>query len=509
MTIEHYNVLIIGAGISGIGAARYLGKHCPDKSVAILEAKSEMGGTWNLFRYPGIRSDSDMHTMGYAFKPWKNPKAISDGQSILDYIRETAVETGADKLIRYNHKVTQIAWSTQDARWTVTVDCGEDGEKQYTCDFYFSCPGYYKHAEGYLPDWEGYESYKGQLVHPQFWPEDLDYENKRVLIIGSGATAVTLTPELAKKAAKVIQLQRTPTYVITRPSHDKQANALKKWLPATLAYHIVRWRNVMLGRIFARKFVKDIKGIKAFFLNGVKSQLPKDYDVKKHFEPPYLPGQQRICMVTDGDMFKAIRDGKAEMVTDDIECFTEKGVRTKSGEDIEADIIITATGLVLEFMGGVQVSVDGQPIDPSKLLIYKGFMYSNLPNLIYFTGYTNASWTLKVDLVADFACRLLKRMDAHKARYAMAKAVDDDFARMPPPNPFISGYVTRAAHRLPRFGDKPPWQHEQNYIADIKMLRFGKIEDGVLGLYDDETSIQLPPRQQADSDQDSARSAAE
>lgn len=500
MSAPHYDVLIIGAGLSGIGAARYLNTRCRNKTFAILEGKARMGGTWDLFRYPGIRSDSDMHTMGYAFKPWKNPKAIADGGAILDYIRETADENGLTDRILFEHKVVGAAWSSADSRWTLQIEHGDGSRSELTCGFLFSCAGYYRHGEGYLPDWAGYGDYKGRLVHPQFWPEDLEVAGKRVVIIGSGATAVTLSPSLAELGAEVIQLQRSPTYVVTRPAEDPLANRLKRWLPASLAYHAVRWRNILRGRIMAKRMGANLEGTKRMLVGMVKAQLGKDFDVEKHFKPSYLPGQQRICMVPDGDMFRAIRKGKVTMVTDEIERFTATGLALKSGETLDADIIVTATGLVLEFLGGVDVTVDGQVIDPGKLLIYKGFMYSNVPNLIYFTGYTNASWTLKVDLVAAYACRLLKAMDRKGARQATALADETVASKPGVANTFISGYVRRVAHRLPKHGADFPWLHEQNYLWDRKTLRGGKIEDGVLTLSGPQTIV-LPPSQRAQAPQ--------
>lgn len=500
MSGSHHDVLIIGAGLSGIGAARYLKKRCPKLSFAILEGKARMGGTWDLFRYPGIRSDSDMHTMGYAFKPWKNPKAIADGGSILDYIRETADENGLTDKILFEHKVVAAAWSSKDARWTLRVARGDGDIAEMTCGFLFSCAGYYRHGEGYLPEWEGYADYKGTLIHPQFWPQDLEVAGKRIVIIGSGATAVTLSPSLAGLGAEVIQLQRSPTYVVNRPAEDALANRLKRWLPASLAYHAVRWRNILRGRIMAKRMGGNLEGAKRMLVGMVKAQLGKDYDVETHFKPDYLPGQQRICMVPDGDMFRAIRKGKVTMVTDEIERFTPTGLLLKSGQRLDADIIVTATGLVLEFLGGVGVTVDSQPIDPAKLLIYKGFMYSNVPNLIYFTGYTNASWTLKVDLVAAYACRLLNAMKRKGVKQAVALAGEEAFASPGPANPFISGYVRRAAHRLPRHGAAFPWIHEQNYLWDRKTLRGGKLEDGVLTLSDPRPAV-LPPSQRAEAPQ--------
>lgn len=495
---HHHDVLIIGAGLSGIGAARYLKKHCPNKSFAILEGKANIGGTWDLFRYPGIRSDSDMHTMGYAFKPWKNPKAIADGDSILGYIRETADENGLTEKILFEHRVLSADWASETATWTLSVARADGSEVTMTAGFLFSCAGYYRHGEGYLPEWEGYADYQGTLVHPQFWPQDLDVAGKTVVVIGSGATAVTLSPSLAAQGAKVIQLQRSPTYVVSRPAEDPLANKLKKWLPSTAAYHAVRWRNILRGRIMAKRMGANLPGTKAMLVGMVKAQLGPDYDVEKHFKPSYWPGQQRICMVPDGDMFRAIRKGQVTMATDDIERFTDTGIQLKGGEHIDADIVVTATGLVLEFLGGIDVTVDGQLVDPAKLLIYKGFMYSNLPNLIYFTGYTNASWTLKVDLVAAYACRLLKAMDRKGAKQAMAIATEAEFATPAAANKFISGYVRRASHRLPKHGAAFPWIHEQNYLWDRKTLRGGKIEDGTLTL-SGPTAVTFPPSQRAES----------
>jgi monooxygenase len=498
MTAQHYDVLIIGAGLSGIGAARYLKTRCPGKTFAVLEGKARLGGTWDLFRYPGIRSDSDMHTMGYAFKPWKNTKAIAEGGSILDYIRETADENGLTDRILFEHKVLAADWSSADARWTLTVGRGDGSTATLTCGFLFSCAGYYRHGEGYLPRWDGYGDYEGTLIHPQFWPENLEVAGKTVVIIGSGATAVTLSPSLAALGAKVIQLQRSPTYVVSRPAEDPVANRLKRWLPASLAYHAVRWRNIIRGRIMSKRMGANLPGTKAMLVGMVKAQLGPGYDVAKHFKPDYWPGQQRICMVPDGDMFRAIRKGQVTMVTDEIERFTKTGIQLKDGGHLNADIVVTATGLVLEFLGGVRASVDGQAVDPAKLLIYKGFMYSNVPNLIYFTGYTNASWTLKVDLVAAYACRLLKAMDRKGAKQAVAVAGEAEFAAPAAANKFISGYVKRASHRLPKHGGAFPWIHEQNYFWDRKTLRGGRIEDGTLTL-SALRAVVFPASQRADA----------
>ena len=493
MTATDLDVIIIGAGLSGIGAARYLKRKCKGKSFAILEGKPRMGGTWDLFRYPGIRSDSDMHTMGYAFKAWTNPKAISDGESIRNYIIETAQENDLTRHMRFEHKVLSADWSSDEGRWTLTIDhAGE--EVTLTCKFIFSCSGYYKHEEGYLPEWEGYDSFKGECVHPQFWPETLDYTGKRVVIIGSGATAVTLLPTLAEKAAHVVQLQRSPTFVVSRPGEDAFANKLRKYLPDLLAYKLTRLRTILMSRVMRKRMSKDIAATKRLLIGGVAKQLGDSCDWKTHFVPSYLPGQQRICMVPDGDMFKAIRGGKASVVTGEIVSFNEAGIRLTSGEQVDADIIITATGLVMEFMGGVAVSVDGQRVDPSKLLIYKGFMYSNIPNMIYFRGYTNASWTLKVDLVAEYACRLLKLMDRRGISQVTPLATEEDFAQPKPSNAFISGYVVRTAHLMPKHGSRFPWVHEQDYFWDRKTLLRGKVDDGTLRL-GGATRVEFPPAQ--------------
>jgi cation diffusion facilitator CzcD-associated flavoprotein CzcO len=504
MADECFDVIIIGAGLSGIGAARYLKTRLPHKSFAILETKPRMGGTWDLFRYPGIRSDSDMHTMGYAFKPWKHPKAISEGPAIVSYIKETAAENELDRHIRYQHRVISASWSSQQSLWTLEIE-GADGRRgRLQCSFIFSCAGYYSHDQGYLPEWPGYGDYRGTLVHPQFWPEHLDYAGKRIVIIGSGATAVTLAPSLAGKAQHVTQLQRSPTYVVSRPSEDAFNTFLKRFLPAQLAYSATRWRTIIAGRLRARRMAKDPKRVKQMLVDLATAQAGPDCD-PKHFTPDYWPGQQRICRVPDGDMFRAIREKKVTVVTDEIERFDANGIQLKSGKRLDADIIITATGLVLQALGGVRYEVDGQAIAPNKLLMFKGFMYSNMPNLIYFTGYFNASWTLKVDLVADYACRLLKHMDENGAKQVTPVATDEVFAKPARPNRFISGYIRRAAHRMPKMGADFPWFTEQNYFWDRKTLLRGKIDDGTLD-FSGPKPIVLPSLQRAEQAQ---REAAE
>lgn len=496
MAVERFDVIIVGAGLSGIGAARYLKTRLPGKSFVILETKPRMGGTWDLFRYPGIRSDSDMHTMGYAFKPWKHPKAISEAGAIIQYIEETAAENDLNRHIRYQHRIVTASWSSARSLWTLEVEQADGGRIQLETPFIFSCAGYYNHHEGYLPEWPGYHDYKGTLVHPQFWPERLDYAGKRVVIIGSGATSVTLAPALAEKAAEVVQLQRSPTYVVSRPSEDGFNTFLKTFLPAKLAYQATRWRTIVTGRLRAKRFAKDPKRAKQMLIDLAKAQIGPDCDIS-HFTPDYWPGQQRICRVPDGDMFRAIRDGKVKMVTDHIERFDATGIQLKRGGRLDADIIITATGLVLQALGGIKYEVDRQAIEPGKLIVYKGLMYSNVPNLIYFTGYFNASWTLKVDLVADYACRVLKHMDDTGAKQVVPLAGNDVFAKPPRKMPFISGYIRRAAGRVPRQGAEFPWITESNYFWDRKTLLRGPVEDATLE-FSGPKPVVLPPLQRAE-----------
>jgi cation diffusion facilitator CzcD-associated flavoprotein CzcO len=490
---ETLDVVIVGAGLSGIGAARYLKSRLPGKSFAILESKPRIGGTWDLFRYPGVRSDSDMHTMGYAFKPWNHPKAMSDGDAILAYIKETAEENGLTSHIRFEHTLLGASWSSTRSQWTLEVRRGDGSTTRIRCRFLFSCAGYYRHDEGYLPQWRGFHDYKGTVVHPQFWPEELDWSGKRIVIIGSGATAVTLAPVLAEKAAHVIQLQRSPTYMVTRPAVDALAERLRRWLPPMLSYQAVRWRNILRNRLLIRQMARDLGRAKRQLVGLAKAQAGPACDIK-HLTPDYMPGQQRICRVADGDFFKAIRNGNLSLATGDIERFDAAGVWLASGQHVTADIVITATGLVLQALGGAAYEVDGQAIDPGKLLIFKGFMYSNVPNFVYFTGYTNASWTLKVDLVADHACRLLAHMDKTGARQVTARASEALFRQPGRPTNFISGYVRRAAHRMPRHGPAFPWIHEQNYFWDRKTLLRGKVDDGTLD-FSGPKPVVLPPSQ--------------
>jgi cation diffusion facilitator CzcD-associated flavoprotein CzcO len=474
---EHVNVLIVGAGLSGVGAAVHLQQNCPGKSYAILEGRDSMGGTWDLFRYPGIRSDSDMFTLGYSFKPWRGPKSITDGQSILDYIKETAQEYGVEGKVRFGHKVLAAEWSSAEARWAVRAE--RDGEPvELTCDWLYGCTGYYRYDEGFTPNFEGTERFGGQIVHPQHWPEDLDYDGKRVVVIGSGATAVTLVPSMAERAAHVTMLQRSPTYVISRPAADPVAGVLRRLLPEKLSYAATRWKNVFLMLASYKASRRWPHVVKRLIRRDLERQLPPDYDFDTHFKPRYNPWDERLCVVPDADLFKAIRAGKAEVVTDHVETFTEKGIRLQSGRELEADIIVTATGLNLLVLGGIQLLIDGKEKQFSETVGYKGMMFSGIPNMVMAMGYTNASFTLKTDLVADYICRLIKHMDAHGYRIATPRAPGASIEV----EPFIdlkSGYVLRSLDRLPKQAATHPWRLHQNYAQDIRLLRKGPIDDEI------------------------------
>jgi cation diffusion facilitator CzcD-associated flavoprotein CzcO len=479
--MEQFDVIIVGAGLSGIGAACHLRQRHPQKTFAILEGRNAMGGTWDLFRYPGVRSDSDMYTLGYRFRPWSDARAIADAPSILNYIRDTAAEFNVDKEIRYRHRVKHASWSTGHALWTVeaeTEKSSENTEAQFTCRFLYLCTGYYDYDAGYTPDWNGVERFGGQIVHPQKWPEDLDYEGKRVVVIGSGATAVTLVPAMAERAAHVTMLQRSPTYVVSRPAEDKIANGLRSLLPARAAYALTRWKNVLIQMFFYWLARSRPDLFKRMLAKGVRTQLGEQYDIK-HFTPKYNPWDQRLCLVPDSDLFNSIRDGRATVATDEIETFTETGLQLQSGEHLDADIIVTATGLVLKLMSGLHLTVDGAPVELSKTITYKGMMYSDVPNLVSAFGYTNASWTLKCDLTAEYVCRLLKYMDQHGYAQCTPRLNDPEITPVSAID-FTSGYVLRALHTLPQQGSKTPWRLHQNYFKDLSIFRFGKVDDGAM-----------------------------
>ena len=477
--MEHVDVIVVGAGLSGVGGACQLKMYCPNKSFVILEGRDAIGGTWDLFRYPGVRSDSDMFTLGYRFRPWRDAKAIADGPAILNYIRDTAAEFGVDKAIRYNHRVRRASWSSDEARWTVEVETGREKiPLQLTCNFLNLCTGYYDYDTGYTPEWRGVAQFRGKIVHPQKWPEDLDYTGKRVVVIGSGATAITLVPALAQQAAHVTMLQRSPSYIVTRPAEDKIANWLRRALPDRAAYVLARWKNVLTATFFYSLARKRPQLFKWMVAKGVRKQLGEDYD-SKHFTPPYNPWDQRLCFAPDADLFTAIRDGRVSVVTDQIDTFTDDGLLLKSGEHLAADIIVTATGLVLRLFSGMQLFVDETPVDLPKTLVYKGMMFSDIPNLAFAVGYTNASWTLKCDLTAEYVCRLLNHMDQHGFAFCTPRVNDPNIEEEPVID-FNSGYVLRALSTLPRQGSKTPWRLHQNYMKDLRMMRYGRVDDGTM-----------------------------
>ncbi|TNE58096.1 MAG: NAD(P)/FAD-dependent oxidoreductase [Alphaproteobacteria bacterium] len=480
MTTEHFDVVVVGAGISGIGAGCHLTMKSPDRSFVILEARDQIGGTWDLFRYPGIRSDSDMFTLGFSFKPWRDDDAIAGGGKILTYLNETIDEYHLRDKIRFGHEVKAANWDSKTSRWQVDVQRkGSNEVTQISCQFLFMCSGYYDYDEGYLPDWPGYGDYPGTRVHPQKWPEDLDYKDKKVIVIGSGATAVTLVPELAKEASHVTMLQRSPTYMAARPHQDPLANWLRGKLPAKWVYGITRWKKILLGNYFYKRSRAQPEKIKAWLVNQVREELGPDYDVKKHFTPSYNPWDQRLCLVTNGDLFDHIKDGSASVVTDHIDRFTPEGIRLKSGEELRADIIVTATGLKMKFLAGLAFTKDGAPIDLTDSLYYKGMMFSGVPNLAASFGYTNASWTLKCDLTCDYVCRLLNHM-SETGTHVATPMLNDPSVEEEPWLDFTSSYIERARDQFPKQGNKMPWQLHQDYFKDRKMLHKGALEDGVM-----------------------------
>ena len=478
----HFDVVIVGAGLSGIGAAYHLQKHCPDKTYAIVESRDALGGTWDLFRYPGIRSDSDMHTLGYGFKPWRAAQAIADGPAILDYINETADENDIRKNILFGRRLESASWSSEDAQWNLALACSDADAESLCCNLLLMCSGYYSYEKPHRPIFPGEEDFEGPIFHPQLWPEDLDYRGKRVVVIGSGATAMTLVPTMADEVEHITMLQRSPTYVIAFPDVDVIANTLRKFLPEKLAYRITRFKNVTLqSRVYQRTRVAPEK-VKDYLLGQVRKHLGPDYDVEKHFTPRYNPWDQRLCLIPNGDLYDAINSGKASVVTDHIDCITKKGIRLQSGEELDADIIIAATGLNMEVLGGAGFSVDGKPVHYPDVCTYKGMMYSDVPNLVQTFGYINASWTLRADLTAEYACRLLNHMDETGMRQCTPRLRDED--RGMPKRPWIEGfspgYMQRVMHLLPHQGDHAPWLNTQNYTADRKMVRRAALEDGVL-----------------------------
>jgi cation diffusion facilitator CzcD-associated flavoprotein CzcO len=480
MPRDHVDVLIVGAGLSGIGAACHLKAEFPERTYAILEARDALGGTWDLFRYPGIRSDSDMHTLGYRFRPWTAAEAIADGPAILDYVRDTAREHRVDEHIRYHHRVVRAAFSTADARWTVDAERSDTGETvSLTCDFLFINGGYYSYDNPYLPEFPGLDRFDGIFRHAQLYRDDIDYEGKNVVVIGSGATAVTLVPAMAEKAAHVTMLQRSPTYIVSMPKKDPVADVLRRVLPDRFAYPVVRWKNVLLQAASYRLSRRRPEFMKGLLVRGVKRQLPEGYDVRTHFKPYYNPWDQRLCLVPDGDLFRAISNGSASVVTDHIDTFTETGIRLESGEELQADVVIAATGLNLVALAGIDMTVDGEEVSLPDKMAYKGMMLSGVPNMAFTVGYTNASWTLKADLTSEYVCRVLSHMDEHGHRIAVPECTDPSIVAEPFLD-FQAGYVLRALDRFPKQGSRRPWRLDQNYPKDIRTIRHGRIDDGAL-----------------------------
>ena len=473
------DVLIIGAGLSGIGAARHLQANCPSKSWAIVEAREAIGGTWDLFRYPGVRSDSDMYTLGYNFMPWKERKAIADGPDILRYIQRASLEGQVDQKLRLGQRVVKANWLSGQALWQVVLHRSSDAaESTIQARFLYFCSGYYSYSQAHQPDFAGQGDFAGQIVHPQFWPEGLDYSGKKVVVIGSGATAVTLVPEMAKTAAHVVMLQRSPTYVVSRPSVDTIAQVLAKVLPSRWAYALTRWKNLLLGMYFYNIAQRKPAAVKKYLLSLVRKEMGPSYDTDQHFSPSYGPWDQRVCVVPDSDLFRAVKGGRASIVTDTIESFSQTAVVLTSGKELPADIIVTATGLKLSALGEVALSKDGIAFAPSDAIAYKGLMLSDLPNAALTFGYINASWTLRADLTAQYICRLLNHMDQHGQRVVVPKADPSVLAK-----PFMglsSGYVQRGQAHVPKQGDRPPWQAKQNYFSDLRALKWSRIDDGVL-----------------------------
>jgi monooxygenase len=479
MNTDYFDVLIVGAGLSGIGAAYRLQTECPNKSYAILEARAASGGTWDLFRFPGVRSDSDMFTLGYPFRPWKDSRAIADGASILSYIRSTANQFGIEKQIRYRHRVIKAQWNSEDSGWTVEVEVGASADRRtFTCSFLYMCSGYYSYDGGYKPDFPGQDRYEGRMVHPQEWPEDLDYDGKRVVVIGSGATAVTLIPAMSERAAEVTMLQRSPSYLLSLPAIDPIARGLGRLLPGGLAGRATRWKNVMMTLAFYQLCRRRPARAKKLLRAATARQLPEGYQLDPAFIPTYNPWDQRMCIAPDGDFFRAIKSGRASIVTDQIETFTERGLVLQSGKELEADIVVTATGLRLVPCGGAELEVDGEVIRPGQAFVYRGFMLSDVPNFAMCIGYTNASWTLRADLTSRSVCRLINHMDRFGHRQAVPR-VDKEGT---PPRPLLdltAGYVQRAVDVLPKQGDRPPWRLRQNYVLDWLSARCGDLTGGL------------------------------
>ena len=476
---ESIDVLIIGAGLSGIGGACHLRRNSPDRSFMILESREASGGTWDLFRYPGIRSDSDMYPFGYGFKPWSDRSSIADGHKILSYIREAAAEYDVEQHIRYQHKVVTASWSSTQSRWSVTAERGDTGEQvTISCQFIFSCSGYYDYDQGYTPEFAGIDNFKGQVIHAQHWPEQLDYQGKRVVVIGSGATAVTLVPAMSQDTASLVMLQRTPTYIASVPKEQPLAETLRKWLPDSWVFRLIRWKQVLFQIYLYQLSRRNPQRLRKYLLGLVRKEMGPDYDVDTHFTPDYNPWDQRLCVVPDVDLFTAIRENRAEVVTDHIDQFNKEGIHLKSGKQLDADIVVLATGLNLKFTGGVQYSVDGKVLDFAEHFIFRGMMFSGLPNMAFTVGYTNSSWTLKADLTGQYVSRLLNKMARHSYT-AVTPRLTGEVEEMPLLD-FDAGYVLRSRESFPKQGNRLPWKNYQNYIRDFIGLRLGRQNDDEL-----------------------------
>ena len=483
MAEEHFDVLIVGAGLSGVGAACRLRQRCPGKSFAVLEARGAIGGTWDLFRYPGIRSDSDMFTLGYRFEPWRAGKAIADGESIRAYIQTTAEEHRVEQKIRYGQRAVRADWDSAQARWTVEVETTGGERREVSCRFLYWCSGYYTYDRGFCPRFDGSERYRGQIIHPQSWPQDLECMGKRIVVIGSGATAVTLVPSLAERAAHVTMLQRSPSYIVSLPAEEALAEKLRRLrVPAQVAYEVVRWKNTLRQTLFYGLSRWRPELVKKLIRKGLEVQLPDGFDIERHFTPSYEPWDQRLCLVPDGDLFKALRGQRTSIVTDRIETFTESGLRLVSGRELEAEIVVTATGLNLELFGGATLVVDGREVELSRTVAYKGTMLSGVPNMAMALGYTNASWTLKCDLIAEYVCRLLRYMDEHGYSHCIPREPDAGQERTPILD-LKSGYVLRAIEWLPKQGSRPPWRLHQNYFRDVRAFRRARLDDEGLSFH--------------------------
>lgn len=465
-----FDVIIVGAGISGISAAAHLEQHCPGKRYLILEAREAIGGTWDLFRYPGIRSDSDMHTFGFRFKPWTNAKAIADGPSILSYLQETVQEYGIGEHIRFDSRVKRASWQDEDACWQLAVENGKGEQSSVRGNLLFMCSGYYRYDEGYTPDFPGIEDFRGQLVHPQHWPRDLDYRDKRVAVIGSGATAVTLVPAMAEQAASVTMVQRSPTWIVSRPGKDRVANFLNRVLPEKIAYAITRWRNIHFQNFIYKRARKNPEKVKQTLLKLARKQLGESFDIDRHFTPDYDPWTQRLCLIPDSDLFEALKSGRANVVTGQIERIEADGLVMQSGERVPADILVTATGLQLQLLGGAEFYVNGEKVDFSQHYSWQGMMLSDIPNLVQTFGYINASWTLRADLNSQFVCDLIREMDARSARKCSARPAQADMPARDFITGFNPGYMQRSMHLFPRQSEQPPWCNTQDYLLDRKLL---------------------------------------